>query len=137
MNKVWSEENKAMQALLKKEATFSQGVARLLALRESLFAEILRMERELPREAFWQMPFAGAAGYHSKTLAYSIWHIFRIEDIVTHELITMAPQVLFDGDYLARIGADRLATGNELAGEAIRDFPASWIRRRYWPMQGR
>ena len=76
MNKAWSEENKAMQVLLKKEATFSQGVARLLALRESLFAEILRMERELPREAFWQMPFAGAAGYHSKTLAYSVWHIF-------------------------------------------------------------
>lgn len=122
MNKVWSEENKAMQVLLKKEATFSQGVARLLALRESLFAEILRMERELPREAFWQMPFAGAAGYHSKTLAYSIWHIFRIEDIVTHELITAAPQVLFAGDYLARIGADRPTTGNELAGEAIRDF---------------
>lgn len=41
MNKAWSEENKAMQVLLKKEATFSQGVARLLALRESLFAEIL------------------------------------------------------------------------------------------------
>lgn len=122
MNKAWSEENKAIQALLKKEATFSQGVARLLALRESLFAEILRMERELPREAFWQMPFAGAAGYHSKTLAYSIWHIFRIEDIVTHELITAAPQVLFAGDYLARIGADRPTTGNELAGEAIRDF---------------
>ena len=52
MNKAWSEENKAMQALLKKEATFSQGVARLLALRESLFAEILRMEEELPREGF-------------------------------------------------------------------------------------
>lgn len=56
MNKAWSEENKAMQALLKKEATFSQGVAQgvaqLLALRESLFAEILRMEEELPREAF-------------------------------------------------------------------------------------
>lgn len=52
MNNAWSEENKAMQALLKKEATFSQGVAQLLALRESLFAEILRMEEELPREAF-------------------------------------------------------------------------------------
>ena len=68
------------------------------------------------------MPFAGVAGYHSKTLAYSVWHIFRIEDIVTHELITAAPQVLFAGDYLARIRADRPTTGNELAGEAIRDF---------------
>lgn len=97
MNKAWSEENKAMQALLKKETTFSQGVARLLALRESLFAEILRMEEELPREAFWQMPFAGVAGYHSKTLAYSVWHIFRIEDIVTHEMITPHPRFCLPG----------------------------------------
>ena len=40
------------------------------------------------------MPFAKAEGYHSKTLAYSIWHVFRIEDIVLHTLILNNSQVL-------------------------------------------
>ena len=40
------------------------------------------------------MPFAKAEGYHSKTLTYSIWHVFRIEDIVLHTLILNNSQVL-------------------------------------------
>lgn len=122
MNKVWSEENKSMQLLLKKEAAFSQGIDTLLALRESLFAEIVRMVHDLPQEAFWQMPYAGAEGYHSKTLAYSIWHIFRIEDIVAHELITPGSQILSSKGFLQQIGADCFTTGNELQGQQIVDF---------------
>lgn len=125
MNKVWSEENKSMQLLLKKEETFSQGIDTLLALRRSLFAEVTRMARELPPEAFWQMPFAKAEGYHSKTLAYSVWHVFRIEDIVVHELIVPGAQVLSAGGFRERIGADRVTTGNELQGQQLMEFSRS------------
>ena len=125
MNKVWSEENKSMQLLLKKEETFSQGINTLLALRRSLFAEVTRMARELPPEAFWQMPFARAEGYHSKTLAYSVWHVFRIEDIVVHELIVPGAQVLSAGGFRERIGADRVTTGNELQGQQLVEFSRS------------
>lgn len=31
--------------------------------------------------------FVNADGYHSKTIAYSLYHIFRIEDIVAHTVI--------------------------------------------------
>ena len=41
---------------------------------------------ELSRKEFDAIPFINADGYHSKTIAYSIWHIFRIEDIVAHTL---------------------------------------------------
>lgn len=34
----------------------------------------------------------GNDGYHSKTLGYSIWHIFRIEDIVVHEMMVQMRQ---------------------------------------------
>ena len=51
------------------------------------------------------MPFQGANGYHSKTLAYSIWHIFRIEDIVAHELIKKDKQILFTDSYEKKIQA--------------------------------
>ena len=87
MNKEWSEMNKKMQTLIGKEATFPEGIDALIELREVLFEQITSIAENYPAEAFYQMPFAGAEGYHSKTLVYSMWHIFRIEDIVAHELI--------------------------------------------------
>lgn len=75
MNREWSEQNKAVQLQLKKEATFSHGIETLLALRQTLMDELLRMKAELNRAAFSAMPFPNANGYHSKTIAYSIWHI--------------------------------------------------------------
>ena len=45
------------------------------------------------------MPFANAKGYHNKTIAYSIWHIARIEDIVAHTLIANDEQVFFSGNW--------------------------------------
>jgi len=79
--------NKKMQTLIGKETTFPEGIDALIELRESLFEQITSIAKNYPAEAFYQMPFAGAEGYHSKTLVYSMWHIFRIEDIVAHELI--------------------------------------------------
>ena len=87
MNKDWSEKNKEIQKLLSKEATFSDAIEKLIEFRNELFQHITWIVEGYPKEAFYQQPFAGANGYHSKTLAYSIWHIFRIEDIVAHEMI--------------------------------------------------
>ena len=61
--------NKEMQALLSKETTFKDAISKLIELRESLFEQITQIVNAFPEEAFWQMPFAGADGYHSKTLA--------------------------------------------------------------------
>ena len=87
MNKEWSEKNKKMQSMIGKEATFREGIDVLLELRNDVFGQISSIVATYPQEAFFQMPFAGAEGYHSKTLIYSMWHIFRIEDIVAHTLI--------------------------------------------------
>jgi len=68
------------------------------------------------------MPFTNADGYHSKTLAYSIWHIFRIEDIVAHTLIARDEQILVTGGYQQKIGSPVITTGNELKGQEIAEF---------------
>ncbi len=122
MDKHWSEMNKEMQALIAKKATFKDGIGMLLELRKSLFGQITQIVTTFPEKAFWQMPFEGAEGYHSKTLAYSIWHIFRIEDIVAHEMIAEDQQVLFHLDFQTAIRSPINTTGNELAGEEIVDF---------------
>ena len=122
MDKDWSDKNKEFQKLISKEATFKEGIKMLLDLRDSLFEQITQIVNSYPKDAFWKMPFAGAEGYHSKTLAYSIWHIFRIEDIVLHTLILNNSQVLERGDWQKKIGAEIITTGNELSGQQIADF---------------
>lgn len=120
MNKEWSDLNKTVQVQLKKETTFSDGIATLLTLRQALMDELLKMKHELCREDFIAIPFLNANGYHCKTIAYSIWHIFRIEDIVAHSLIQKNDEVF--REFREKIGAPIITTGNELVGQQIADF---------------
>lgn len=122
MNSEWSAKNKEIQKLLGSRDTCRQAIEKLISFRGELFGQITQIVNGYPAEAFWQAPFAGADGYHSKTLAYSIWHIFRIEDIVAHELIAENQQILFTGDHLADIGSPIITTGNELRGADISEF---------------
>lgn len=120
MNKEWSDKNKLMQSLLKKN-TFSEGIEELIELRGMLMKEILSW-RNLSNDAFSAIPYINADGYHSKTVSYSLWHIFRIEDIVVNSLIREKEEVLFAGDYQKKMNASITTTGNELKGMAIADF---------------
>ena len=122
MNKEWSELNKIMQAQIKKKDTYKMGIDTLLSLRSQLMQTVLSFKEELCREAFNSIPFINADGYHSKTIAYSIWHIFRIEDIVVHTVINEDEQVFFAGDYQDRINSPIITTGNELIKQQIADF---------------
>ena len=122
MDKDWAEKNKEIQKLISKEATFNEAIDKLIAFREEMFGQITSIVEGYPGEAFYQMPFAKATGYHSKTLAYSIWHIYRIEDIVAHEIIMEDEQVLFKKNYLKKTASPIITTGNELEGEEIAEF---------------
>ena len=122
MNKEWSELNKAMQMKLKKKDSYISGIETLYKLREQLMYELDSFKTELSRNDFDSMPFINANGYHSKNIAYSLWHIFRIEDIVAHTLINSDEQVFFIGDYQKRINSPIITTGNELLKLEISEF---------------
>ena len=122
MNKEWSELNKEMQTKLRKESTYTEGLETLFELRGQLMDVLLSFTAELSREDFCAMPFPNAKGYHCKTIAYSLWHIFRIEDIVAHTLIRGDEQVFFAEEYQKRMGAPIITTGNELVGQEIAEF---------------
>lgn len=122
MNKEWSELNKTMQMKIKKSDTYKEGIGILFDLRNQLMQTLTMFYDELNREEFNAIPFINADGYHSKTIAYSIWHIFRIEDIVAHTLIGKDEQIFFAGNYQERIHSPIITTGNELVKEQIADF---------------
>ena len=94
----------------------------MLSLRSRLMQTLVSFKEELCREDFHAIPFINADGYHSKTIAYSLWHIFRIEDIVVHTVIKEDEQVFFAGNYQERINSPIITTGNELMKQQIADF---------------
>lgn len=122
MNKEWAELNKQVQEQLKHRDTFQDGILTLLKLRKLILNSLLELKDTLSNEQFSQMPFANAKGYHNKTIAYSIWHIVRIEDIVAHTLIANDEQVFFSGDWQKKIGSPIITTGNELVKDEIKEF---------------
>ena len=122
MNKDWSEKNKKMQVLISKESTFNDGIKLLIELRTELFDQITSIIKTFPSVAFYQMPFGVGEGSHHTTLAWSLWHMFRIEDIVTHELILKNKQILFDGDWQKKTNCPVITTGNELDGDEMIEF---------------
>lgn len=122
MNKEWSELNKSMQCNLGKTDTFCCGISMLSELRQKLMDTLLAMRSDLTDDLFCACPFINADGYHNKTIAYSIWHVFRIEDIVAHSVIDNGEQIFFANDYLRRINSPITTTGNELVKQQIVDF---------------
>ena len=121
MNREWSDKNKLAQSKLKK-ASFRDGINEFLELREMLMQEMLLWKQELSPEDYCAIPFINADGYHSKTVAYSIWHIIRIEDIVVNSLIREKNEILFENNFDKIIGADIITTGNELKKQELAEF---------------
>ncbi len=122
MNKEWAEMNKTLQLQLKREETFEAGIETLLELRKTLMKQILKLREELSAADYYAMPYKNAKGYHNKTIAYSLWHIFRIEDIVAHSLFANDEQILFVGDYQRRTKSPIITTANELEKVEIEEF---------------
>ena len=111
-----------MQTHIRKTDTYEEGIGTLFDSRNQLMETLLSPNNELDREDFDAIPFINADGYHSKTIAYSIWHISRIEDIVMHTLINEDEQVFFTGNYQKHINSPIITTGNELVKQQIADF---------------
>lgn len=124
MNTEWLDLNKKMQLQIKKKGTFYEGIDTLLELRKELMKEIVSLKEALNREDFNAMPFINAKGYHNKTIAYSLYHIFRIEDIVANSLIKKREQVFFKDIYNEKIKSPIITTGNELIKQEISVFSA-------------
>lgn len=122
MNAEWSDLNKKMHIQIKKKGTFYEGIDILLELRKELMKQIINFRELLNREDFNAIPFINAKGYHNKTIAYSLYHIFRIEDIVSNSLIKKREQIFFEYNYRERLKSPIMTTGNELAKQEISIF---------------
>ena len=122
MNKDFSALNKLMQDNLKKQTTFSDGIKKLLQLRNNLMEEIDLIFQTTSQEDFFALPFPKAKGNTNATIAWSIYHIFRIEDIVCNSVINNKSQIFFENNFQNRMNSSIISTGNELSNEQMIDF---------------
>ena len=122
MNKTWSELNKKMQNEFKRKETFFDGINSLLLLRNELFKIVESFFSQLNTEDFSVLPFPKSKGNDNATIAWSIYHLFRIEDVVCNSLIKNVPQIFFTGGFEKRMNSSIITTGNELSNQQMIDF---------------
>jgi len=122
MLKEWSNLNKQFQNNISKEISFKQGINDLLELRKQMYDMVMQVENGFPLVGYYQQPFINSKGYDAKTMAYSIYHISRIEDIVCHTLICQDEQIFYQNNYQSLMHSPIQTTGNELVKEEIGEF---------------
>lgn len=121
MDNQWS----VIEKLLKKENSFKEGIFLLIQWRDNMFKAWHKELKDLPKDNYAKMPFFNHSGYKSKTIAYSLYHVFRIEDIVLHSLIKEENDILETKDYQTKLNVTSITTGNELKSEDIGLFSKS------------
>ena len=132
MNKEWSELNKEVKLLLNKKSSFKDGIDKLIKLRTLLINEWENFMNNLSLEDYSKQPFVNRDGYESKTIAYSIFHVFRIEDIVLNTLINNRQQIFIRDNYQNKMNSMINTTGNELMRESISDFSKALKIEELW-----
>ena len=66
----------------------------------------------------------------SRTFAYNIWHITRIEDICSNILIAKDEQVINTSRWIDKLNCTIIDTGNALTAEEIADFSEKIDRKQ-------
>ena len=132
MNKEWSELNKEVKILLNKSFSFKDGINKLIELRTLLINEWQNAMKDLSIEDYSKQPFINKEGYETKTIAYSIYHVFRIEDIVLNTLIKNKDQIFIRDNYQNKINSSIITTGNELIKEDISEFSKTLNIEELW-----
>lgn len=127
-----AELNKEVKILLYKKSSFKDGINKLVELRTLLINERENAMKNISIEDYSKQPFINKEGYESKTIAYSIFHVIRIEDIVLNTLIKNKEQLFFKDNCQIKMNSSIITTGNELIGKTISEFSKTLNIEELW-----
>ena len=123
MDKNYSERHKVILSQLKKEISFEEGIKNLIDLREDLFLNhVEKYFSRLSKDDFCKIPFANSTGNKDATISWSIYHVFRIEDIICHNFISNDEQIFFAQNYQKKMNCSVITTANEMNDEQMIEF---------------
>lgn len=124
--KLWNERHKNLrQALLAsdKEAAldiFRVQHAMIHSARMSKL-NILSFEDDI-LNGLPERQFREIAPGSNHSITWVIWHIGRVEDVVMNLLVADSSQILLESNWLEKVGAGVIHTGNGITGKEVRDL---------------
>lgn len=84
-------------------------------------SNIVTLEDEL-WEGLHKNTFCTMPTIKDETIAWSLWHITRIEDITMNILVANETQIIYKGNWLEKLGVTVCDTGNSMTDEEIIDL---------------
>lgn len=84
-------------------------------------SNIVTLEDEL-WEGLHKDTFCTMPTLKDETIAWSLWHITRIEDITMNILVANETQIIYKGNWLEKLGVTVCDTGNSMTDEEIIDL---------------
>jgi hypothetical protein len=112
-----SEIFKSFQSNIKKNVSFDEGKANLLALRKMLTEICDYIFDVCNDDDFCEMPLKT-----DKTIAYYLYHLNRIEDATANILIAGKEQLFYAENFDKRLNSPIITTGNEIARDGLVEF---------------
>lgn len=119
----WNPQQKLFKSIMKKEERFDEAKELILYLHSMVhISKVYDLGGVTLEDEVWDdvtnFDFVTMPTIKDATIAWNIWHITRIEDLVVNILIANEKQVL-DAGWLSRLGIDITDTGNAMSDDEI------------------
>lgn len=119
----WNPQQKLFKSIMKKEKRFNEAKELILYLHSMVhISKVYDLDGITLEDEVWDdvtnFDFLTMPTIKDVTIAWNIWHITRIEDLVVNILIADDKQVL-DAEWLSRLGVDVTDTGNAMSDDEI------------------
>lgn len=119
----WNPQQKLFKSIMKKEERFDDAKELILYLHSMVhISKVYSLDGITLEDEVWDdvssFDFVTMPTIKDATIAWNIWHITRIEDLVVNILIANDKQVL-DAGWLSRLGVDITDTGNAMSDDEI------------------
>lgn len=127
--KSWNSKQARLKEIILKPDAFTETIALLFEMHSLVHTsqmsgtEVITYEDQL-WEGLEPVVFSSQVKNTSSTIAWNLWHITRIEDITSNILIAEDSQVISSDNWLEKMKASVLDTGNAMSDREIADF--SW-----------
>lgn len=124
---VWNLNQKALRAALGQPQAHAHALELFLAQHASLHTAAVagtgawsledEVMQNIGEAVFRRIPHG-----MEHSIAWVFWHLARIEDVTMNVLLAGAPQVLYEGNWLAQMRVDKPETGNAMSPAEIVQF---------------
>lgn len=122
----WLPKQKRLQILIKKSENFDEAIQIALEMHALLHSsEVTKTSSPTLGDEVWEdlneEDFAIMPTKKDVTIAWNIWHVTRIEDLISNLLIRQSPQIL-DDKWQRKLKTSVRDTGNAMTDEEIIRF---------------